>query len=162
MLNIFFDVMVPEVEKRRGIVNQFVGDGFLAIFGAIEDANEGHEDDAAAAGCEMIAALPRVNELLADVGIEPLEIGVGVNSGPAVIGSIGTSGRASFTAVGDTVNVSARIESLTKEAGYPLLLSASTYDALRDKPDAKRLAPMMVKGKTEAITVYGIRCHASS
>ena len=124
---------------------------------AIEDENDGHEDDAVATGCEMIRALPRVNQLLADAGIEPLQIGVGINSGPAVIGSIGTSGRASFTAIGDTVNVSARIESLTKEAGYPLLLSGSTYDALSNQHEATRLEPMMVKGKARAITVYGIR-----
>jgi adenylate cyclase len=157
MLNIFFDVMVPEIEARNGIVNQFAGDGFMAIFGAITKES-GHENDAVAAGCAMIGALSRVNAELADEELEPIQIGVGINSGPAVIGSVGTSGRTSYTAVGDTVNVSARIESLTKETGFPLLLSASTYDALTSKPDAVRLEPMAIKGKTQPIDVYGIRC----
>ena len=106
----------------------------------------------------MIGALSRVNAELADEELEPIQIGVGINSGSAVIGSVGTSGRTSYTAVGDTVNVSARIESLTKETGFPLLLSASTYDALTSKPDAVRLEPMAIKGKTQPIDVYGIRC----
>jgi adenylate cyclase len=158
MLNIFFDGMVPEVEARRGIVNQFAGDGFMAIFGAIESGSIGHEDAAAAAGCAMIASLPRVNAILGRRGIAPLEIGVGINSGPAVIGSVGATGRTSFTAIGDTVNVAARIESLTKEVGYSLLLSASTFEALSKKPDAEALPPMHVKGKAEPVQVYGIRC----
>ncbi len=158
MLNIFFDVMVPEVEARRGIVNQFAGDGFMAIFGAIEAGCIGHEDAAAAAGCAMIAALPRVNAVLAERGIEPLEIGVGINSGPAVIGSVGATGRTSFTAIGDTVNVAARIESLTKKAGYPLLLSATTFEALSQKPETECLPPMRVKGKANPVQVYGIKC----
>ncbi len=162
MLNIFFDVMVPEVESRHGIVNQFAGDGFMAIFGAIEDSDDGHEANATAAGCGMIRSLPRLNTLLAEADLEPLEIGVGINSGPAIIGSVGTSGRTSFTAIGDTVNVTARIESLTKEAGYPLLVSASTYDALANKPEATKLAPMKAKGKDEPLVVYGIKCTEES
>ena len=158
MLNIFFDVMVPEIETRRGIVTHFAGDGFMAIFGAISKVESGHEDAAVASGCAMVAALFEVNAKLADEGLEPIKIGVGINSGPAVIGSVGASGRTSYTAVGDTVNVSARIESLTKEAGFPMLLSASTYDALTEKPEAIRLGPIAVKGKELLIEVYGIRC----
>ncbi len=158
MLNIFFDVMVPEIEARQGIVNQFAGDGFMAIFGAIESDNNGHQAAAATAGCAMLAALAKVNALLAARNLDPIEIGVGVNSGPAIVGSVGTSGRTSYTAVGDTVNVTARIESLTKETGFSLLLSASTFDALHAKPDAELLGPIPVKGRSEPVVVYGIHC----
>jgi len=155
MLNIFFEIMIASVEKHHGIVNQFVGDGFMAIFGAIEEGSS-HADDAVAAGRAMLAAMPEVNRRLAELGLEPLKIGIGINTGPAVVGSIGTPTRSTYSAIGDTVNVTARIESSTKQAKRPLLFSQSTYDAM-DKPDgAVKMPPQRLKGKVEPVSVYSI------
>ncbi len=153
MLNVFFELMVARVEEHDGVVNQFAGDGFMAIFGAIEEGTP-HADNAVAAGRAMLATLPEVNRRLAEAGLEPLAIGIGINTGPAIVGSIGAPRRSSYTAVGDMVNVTARIESLTKEAGRPLLFSRTTREAMAGTIAAVELPPKMVKGKTEAVRIY--------
>lgn len=153
MLNVFFEFMVARVEEHDGIVNQFAGDGFMAIFGAIEEGTS-HADNAVAAGRAMLAALPEVNRRLAEAGLAPLAIGIGINSGPAIVGSIGAPRRSSYTAVGDMVNVTARIESLTKEAGRPLLFSQTTREAMRQPFPVEELPPQRVKGKDEAVRIY--------
>jgi adenylate cyclase len=160
MLNVFFEVMIANVEKHHGIVNQFVGDGFMAIFGAIEDGTP-HADNAVAAGRAMLGAMPEVNQRLAELGLEPLKIGIGINTGPAVVGSIGTPTRSTYSAIGDTVNVTARIESSTKDADRPLLFSQSTYDAMDKTDGAIKMPPQRLKGKAKPVRVYSIELDQS-
>ena len=147
MLNIFFDHMVKSVVKHRGIVNQFTGDGFMAMFGATESSVT-HADDALACGRRMLEALGTINQALAELGLEAIQIGIGINTGPAIVGSIGAKQRSTYTAVGDVVNVTARIESYTKVAGHPLLFSEKTKNALTEQHVAIELPPAELKGKT--------------
>lgn len=79
------------------------------------------------------------------------------HTGCAIIGPIGAPGRTNYTAIGDTTNVAARIESLTKETRFPMLLSVTTHDGIPEKPDAHRLEPMMVVGKNEPLIVCGLK-----
>lgn len=158
MLNLFLTEMVDIVEDHGGMVNKFLGDGFMALFGAT-DESDSHPDQAIAAGQQIVAAMTRVNERLqVDVhhagADRTLAIGVGIHTGPAIVGSIGSSKRLEYTAIGDTVNVASRIESLTKQLGVPLLLSDATKQQLCEAIDCREFPPQMVKGKTQSIQVF--------
>jgi adenylate cyclase len=146
LLNIFLSEMVDVVEQRHGgIVNKFLGDGLMAMF-ADWTGRLDHADAAVAAGCEMLERLAGINARLQAAGEAPLAIGVGIHTGRAVVGSIGSPRRMEYTAIGDTVNVAARVESLTKVVGVPLLLTEATRRALRAPPPLEPLPSQPVKG----------------
>ncbi|MBL1178454.1 adenylate/guanylate cyclase domain-containing protein [Pantanalinema sp. GBBB05] len=154
LLNLFLTEMVEIVEQRYGgMVNKFLGDGFMALFG-VGDAANGHPTQATAAGLEMLHSLKTINQHLADQGQAPLEMGIGIHTGMAVVGSIGSSRRLEYTAIGDTVNVAARVESLTKEVGEPLLLTVQTQQALSTHFVTEPLPPQFVKGQPKALKVF--------
>ena len=98
------------------MVNKYLGDGFMAIFGAGESKSN-HAQDAVTAGREILLAVDELNCDLVARSREPLRIGIGIHSGPAIVGSIGSPQRLEFTAIGNTVNIASRIESLTKTVG---------------------------------------------
>src|SRR5204863_5372681 len=113
VMNEFFRVTVRVVEDEHGgMVNKYHGDGFMAIFG-VGDSSANHADDAVAAGREILLAVEKLNVDLAAKGRAPLRIGIGIHSGCAIVGSIGSPQRLEFTAIGNTVNIAARVESLT-------------------------------------------------
>jgi adenylate cyclase len=115
-----------------------------------------HADAAVDAGREMLARLDRINAAIAAEGQAPLAIGIGIHTGPAVVGSVGSPRRMEFTAIGDTVNVASRVEGLTKTVGEPLLLTAATRAALRSHPPVTELPPQPVKGQPEPVVVFGL------
>ncbi|MEM7011223.1 MAG: adenylate/guanylate cyclase domain-containing protein, partial [Verrucomicrobiota bacterium] len=125
LLNEFHSRMTQAISSEGGIVNQLVGDGIMALFGATEDT-KGHAEKAIAAARAMLAEMPSFNESIKHLDHGRLQIGIGINTGRAIVGTIGSPGRMEFTAVGDVVNVAARIESLTKALKSPLLFSSST------------------------------------
>src|SRR5947199_264613 len=128
VMNDFFRVTVRVVEEEhRGMVNKYLGDGFMAIFGA-GDSGSNHADDAVAAGREILAAVKKLNEDLAAKGRAPIQIGIGIHCGPAIVGSIGSPQRLEFTAIGNTVNIASRLEGLTKSTGRPLLVTAAVRE----------------------------------
>lgn len=116
--------------EHRGMINQFMGDGFMALFGVGSEADR-HADSALETARAMLRRLETLNAKLAARGDPGLAIGIGINTGPAIIGSIGSADRMEFTGIGTTVNVASRIESLNKTLGTTLLLSKATRDALR-------------------------------
>ena len=156
LLNRFLTVMVEIVEERHGgMVNQLLGDGFMALFGVGQtEANHGLQ--AINAADDMIQALDLLNRDLIAEGIAPIKIGIGIHTGMAIAGSIGSPQRMEYTAVGDAVNVAARIESLTKKLGRSLIFSGATKATLppRFKHRIKALPPQVVKGKCKPIDVY--------
>jgi adenylate cyclase len=146
LLNVFLTEMVDVVEGRHGgIVNKFLGDGFMAMFAAWTGRAD-HADAALAAGREMLGRLVDINGRLAAAGERPLAIGIGIHTGRAVVGSIGSPRRMEYTAIGDAVNVASRVESLTKVVGAPLLLTEATRKALRVPPTLEALPAQQVKG----------------
>ena len=137
------------------MVNQLIGDGIMALFGAT-GRSEHHARDAIAAGRSMLLGLAALNEKLARAGFEPVKIGVGIHTGPAVVGTIGSPRRMEYTAIGDTVNTASRIESLTKDLGHPLLVSAGTWEAAEPKPAAVKLAPLAIRGRSAEMVLYAV------
>jgi adenylate cyclase len=153
VLNLFLTEMVEVVEQgQAGIVNKFLGDGLMALFGRWTGRPD-HADAAVAAGREMFRRLERINQRLAAEGEPPLAIGVGIHTGRAVVGSIGSPHRMEYTAIGDTVNVASRVESLTKVVGEPLLLTESTRRALRVPLPLAPLPPQHVRGHHTPVEV---------
>ncbi|MEO5720229.1 MAG: adenylate/guanylate cyclase domain-containing protein, partial [Chthoniobacterales bacterium] len=121
LLNEFLEAMVEVVEgPHGGMINQFTGDGFMALFGLGADT-AGHADKALATACAMLERLEILNVHLVKRGHPALAIGLGLNTGPAIVGSVGSSERMSFTGIGTTVNVASRIEGLNKTLGTTLL-----------------------------------------
>jgi adenylate cyclase len=147
-LNEFYEHVVPVLARHGGHANKFIGDGLLAVFGA-PDRRPDHADRAIAAALEIAALVRR------EYG-ERLRIGIGVNSGTVLAGTIGGGGRLEFTVIGDPVNTAARVEAATRLTGDDVLVTETTRDLLRDgtgcsfteRPDVE------LKGKREPVRVY--------
>ncbi len=146
-LNELFAVVVPVVLKHGGHANKFLGDGLLAVFGTPERLSD-HADRGVAAGVELVEAVNR--RFGGDV-----RVGVGVNSGPVVVGSVGGGGRLEFAVIGDAVNVAARVEECTKETGDPVLLTEATRTLLeRSELRLEERTTLELKGVSEPVRCY--------
>ena len=145
-----FAILVEILDRHGGIVNKFLGDGFLALFGAPFDA-EDPAHRAVAAGREMLAAMERINT----DSDWPLRIGIGIHFGEVVAGNIGSSRRKEYTVIGDTVNFASRIEALNKEFNSQLLISAAVHDALGEAlTDAVSLGEVPIRGYEQPMKVW--------
>ena len=145
-----FAVLVDILDRHGGIVNKFLGDGFLALFGApFETGDAAHQ--AVAAAREMLAANERTNASSS----WPLRIGIGIHIGEVVAGSIGSPRRKEYTVIGDTVNFAARLEALNKELGSQFLISSAVREALGDEcPDAVSRGEIPVRGYEHPVPVW--------
>ncbi len=145
-----FAVLVDILDRHGGIVNKFLGDGFLALFGAPLQAPAAAHS-AVAAARDMLAAMDLIN-----AGSNwPLRIGIGIHFGEVVAGNIGSPRRKEYTVIGDTVNFAARLEALNKEFGSQLLISAEVRNALgQDGGDAVPLGEVAVRGYDRPMTVW--------
>ena len=153
LLNDFFAEMIEIVDRHSGIINKFLGDGFLALFGApLKDSSAAINALAAARG--MLEAVDAWNQRRPQ---QALRIGIGIHIGDAVTGTVGSPQRKEYTVIGDTVNLAARLEALTKETGSRLLVSNSVYDAMQASGDggsATDLGPMAIRGYDEEVRVW--------
>jgi adenylate cyclase len=145
-----FAVLVEILDRHGGIVNKFLGDGFLALFGApFEAADAAHR--AVDAAREMLEAMNSINA----ASSWPLQIGIGIHFGEVVAGNIGSPRRKEYTVIGDTVNFAARLESLNKEFNSQLLISAAVRDALDEAgSDAVSLGEVAIRGYDQPMTVW--------
>ena len=156
VLNKFLRVMVQVVEERHGgMVNKFLGDGFLALFG-VGGSLKAHADSAVAAALDMLHALPRLNRELALRGEAALAIGIGNRTGPAIVGSIGLPNRLEYTAIGSTVNFASRVEGLTKELGTQVLVTESTRNRLNAGVAFMDHPPQTIRGVAGAVKVFSV------
>jgi adenylate cyclase len=154
LLNDFFRVTVRVVEEAHGgMVNKYLGDGFMAIFGAGESKSN-HAEGAVTAGREILLAVDALNRDLVARSREPLRIGIGIHSGAAIVGSIGSPQRLEFTAIGNAVNIASRIESLTKTVGKPMLITEAVRDRLRDQSDLEELPLQQIRGVRGSVLVF--------
>jgi len=149
-LDAVFEILVDIVDRHNGVVNKFLGDGLLAIFGApIDDPHEA--SNAVAAAREMLGAVAASN-----VGNPwPIRLGIGIHIGQAVAGTVGSPRRKEYTVVGDTVNLASRLESLNKDVGSELIVSDAVREAAGDAiGDARPLGPVSVRGYADPVTVW--------
>lgn len=148
LLNEYFTEMVSIVFRYGGTLDKFLGDGLMAVFGAPFDL-EDQELRAILVAIEMVDAVSSFNERhkLEERGLPRLNIGVGIASGPIVAGNIGSPERMEYTAIGDTVNFAARLESLNKALGTSIIVSEATHAVLDPGLNFRPLPPLKVKGK---------------
>jgi Adenylate cyclase, family 3 (some proteins contain HAMP domain) len=149
LLNAFFAEMIDVVDRNNGIINKFLGDGFLALFGApLEDPAAAR--NALAAAQSMIATVEEWNRTHPGWA---LRVGIGIHLGEAVTGTVGSPQRKEYTVIGDTVNLAARLEQLTKDVGARLLVSQSVHDAT-PCDGAVDLGPIAIRGYEEKVRVW--------
>jgi adenylate cyclase len=160
LLNEFFTAVVPAIEAEGGTVNLYIGDAVMVIFGAPQ-AQPDHAVRAVRAALEVVRRVHQLADRWKQLGAERFRIGIGIHTGKAVVGTVGSPRRLDYTAIGDTVNTAARIESANKELHSEVLVSHATFLAvpaeqrggLAPKWEAK---PLSVKGKQETLQVYPI------
>ncbi len=155
LLNDYYTLMMDAINGEGGIVNQMVGDGLMAIFGA-PLPQENHRRSAVLAARQMIDLIRLFDEERAAREKVQIQIGVGIASGNVIAGYTGTLHRATYTCVGDTVNVAARLEAHTKVVGRPILIDEETRHGLDDSIGVEPQGEVLMKGKTEPINVYAV------
>jgi adenylate cyclase len=154
-LNRYLERMVEPIANHDGEVDKYMGDAILAKFGATESYPD-HAQRAVLAMIEMIEACDRLNEELARDGLPMIRMGIGCNTGEAVVGNIGSAQRMEYTIISDAVNTAQRIEDLCKEVGWDLLISDQTYEQARDVVEVGDPWTIRLRGKTQDTLVYPI------
>ena len=147
IMNKVLTAQVRCIQAHGGMVDKFIGDAAMAIFSAPLDLDN-HEDRAIACAQDIKTSIQQLQQELS----EPIAIGIGVNTGTAVIGNMGSDTRFDYSAIGDCVNTAARLESATKEVGVDILIGEST--ANKSKIELKLLKPIKVKGKEKPLIIY--------
>lgn len=155
MLNQFFSAMSDAVFKYNGTVDKFIGDAIMAFWGA-PIKTEDHAEQAVRAACEMIKKLKELNDTLSLQGYPAIRIGIGINTGKAILGNIGSERKLNYTVVGDTVNLASRVEGFTKEYGCNILITENTYRALKGNISCREIGEVKAKGKTMPVRVYEV------
>jgi len=155
LLNNYFAAVFEPISSHGGIINQIIGDGLMSLFGLTGNKDE-HQRDAVFAALDMMDTLKMFNEKQAAAGKPEIKIGIGIASGVVVAGYAGTQHRATYTCVGDIVNLAARMEAYTKEAGTPLLFDAETRACLPETVPVDPLGEVVFKGKTVPVKIYSI------
>jgi len=155
LLNTFYTLMFDAITGCGGVVNQMVGDGLMSIFGAplpLEDAR----GSAVCAAREMIELIELLNVEREAAGKVALRIGIGIATGDMIAGYTGTQARATYTCIGDAVNLAARLEAHTKEAGRPILIDADTAAGLGTALALEPLGGVQLKGKAAAVEIFAV------
>ncbi len=154
MLNTHFNYMTEAIFRTRGTIDKFIGDAIMAYWGAPVKLPD-HALRAVTAAIDMTKLLTTVNAELARKGIIlDLKIGIGINSGEAIVGNIGSEKKLNFTVIGDTVNLASRLEALNKNYGAPIIISEFTYRKLDGKVLCRILDRVKVRGKAEPVLIY--------
>lgn len=156
-LNEYFARMNEIVERHGGHINKYIGDGLMIVFGAPVDRGDKSEARSAVeCGLEMLDEVERINEDWKGTNRPVIKIGCGIHTGMATCGVVGAERRLEYTVIGDTVNLSARLESTTKEFKVPILISEPTANLVQDDYDIRPLGEVKVKGKTQNTTVFTV------
>jgi class 3 adenylate cyclase len=155
LLNDYYTLMMDAIGGQGGVVNQMVGDGLMAIFGAPAPSPE-FRLRAVTAARQMVELIDLFNRDQVSLRRAQIKIGVGIASGQVIAGYTGTQHRATYTCVGDPVNLAARLESHTKEVGRPILIDEDTRAGLNGEIVVQPEGELLLKGKTKPVNVYSV------
>ena len=156
LLNNYFALMFDAITGHHGTVNQMVGDGLMAIFGA-PIPGEGHREESVRAALEMINLLEGFNQQQALLNKTQIHIGIGIATGRMIAGYTGTQHRATYTCIGDTVNLAKRIEDHTKTVHHPILIDQYTREGLPADIEVEALGAILFRGKQQPIQTYVVK-----
>ncbi|MUG97944.1 GAF domain-containing protein [Scytonema sp. UIC 10036] len=154
LLNQYFEIMVEAVFNHEGTLDKFIGDALMAVFGAPLPLTENHAWRAVQSALEMRQRLAEFNRRRVIQAQPLIHIGIGISSGEVVSGNIGSRKRMDYTVIGDGVNLSSRLEGVTKEYGCDIVLSEFTYHLCSDRIWVRELDRIRVKGKHQAVNIY--------
>lgn len=155
ILNEYFTEMEPIVAKHNGIINKFIGDAVMAIFGEpIQDKN--HALNAVRCGYEMLVKVKELQRKWASEGKPKIEIGVGINTGEVFVGNIGSVNRMEYTVIGDTVNLASRLESYNKIYKTSMLIGSTTYEATKNYIEVIKISDVEIRGKAHKMDIYEV------
>jgi adenylate cyclase len=148
-LNEYFSAMTEVILKNGGTVDKFIGDGLMAFFGAPIKSVENPTLNAMRAALEMRIALAKLNKIWQSEDRTELDNGIGLHTGEAIIGNIGSNKKMEYTAIGDAVNVASRVEGLTKQFNTPILMSIDSYNKVKNRVKAQSKGEVPIKGHTQ-------------
>ncbi len=153
ILNRYFTKMIDVIFRYGGTLDKFMGDSIMALFGAPESTGQ-DAIHAVQAAVEMQNTARQFNEEQAALGKPQITVGIGINTGPVVVGNIGSDQRMEYSAIGDDVNLASRLQGIAR--GWQILISKATYDKVKKHVNTNRLEPITVKGKTKPVEIYEI------
>jgi adenylate cyclase len=156
LLQEYFTVMTDEILKTDGVLDKYIGDAIMAFWGA-PIAQADHADRAVKAAQGMMKSLNVLQEKWVKEGLPFVDIGIGVHTGPVIVGNMGSEKRFDYTIIGDTVNLASRLEGLNKEYKSHVIISEATKEALSAEVPCKELGDVVVKGKTQAVKIFEIK-----
>ncbi|MFA5193833.1 MAG: adenylate/guanylate cyclase domain-containing protein [Verrucomicrobiia bacterium] len=154
-LNNYFSEMVEAVFEQGGVLDKFMGDGMLAVFGSIVDQPD-HPRRAVQAALRMKALLGKINGERGMAGKPPIAIGIGIHTDDVIVGNIGSNKRLEYTVIGDGVNTTSRVETLNKQFGTTILITQPTYEAVKDAFECRSMPDTQLRGKTKTFSFYEV------
>lgn len=155
VLNEYFSEIEPIITKYNGVINKFIGDAVMAIFGEpIQDKN--HAVNAVRCADEMLKKVNELQKKWLEEGKPKIEIGIGINTDEAFVGNIGTETRLEYTVIGDMVNLASRIESYNKVYKTNFLISSTTYDKIHNIADVIKISEVTIRGKSKKLNIYEV------
>ncbi|HEX4346326.1 MAG TPA: adenylate/guanylate cyclase domain-containing protein [Vicinamibacterales bacterium] len=154
-LNDYFSEMVDAVFEQNGILDKFLGDGLMAIFGAFGEGDD-HPRHAVLAGLRMKSLLAKINGERSMQGKPPIAIGIGIHTDEVILGNIGSRKRLEYTVVGDGVNTCSRLQGLNKEFGTTILISETTYASVHEEFECRQMPDAQLRGKVKELKFYEV------
>ena len=155
LLNAYYGLIINATASEGGIVSLMAGDGLMSIFGA-PLAREDHRQQSVKAAMQMIERIDRFNQEQALLHRAPIAVGIGIASGSVIAGFVGTQRRATYTCIGDTVNLASRLESHTKVVGQPILIEENTRLGLDPTIQVVPQGEVQLRGKTQAVKIFSV------
>ncbi|MFB0520639.1 MAG: adenylate/guanylate cyclase domain-containing protein [Desulfatiglandales bacterium] len=155
LLNEYHTLMTDVVFKYRGTLDKYMGDAIMAIYGAPLDLPD-HPIKACQSVLEMIQELRRLNQKWLGEGKQPMDIGIGINTGSMMVGNMGSKDRFAFTVMGDSVNLGSRLEGANKNYRTNIIIGEDTFERVKNEFVCMELDSVRVKGKTQPVKIYGL------
>ena len=155
LLNEYFTELEPIITKYNGVINKFIGDAVLVVFGD-PTQDKLHAKNAVKCAYELRKKVKQIKQRWLEEGKPKIDIGIGINTGEAFIGNVGTKNRFEYTVIGDTVNIASRIEDYNKIYKTHILISENTYNKISQIVDVIKIREVSIKGKSKKINIYEV------